>query len=469
MSVHQQSTDKESKRQRVLLLCNDTVGENMAGPGIRYWEFARVLAAAGLEVTLAVLPGVSVSDPIQSAPFHYCRNAGDVRALAAESDVIVTHGMPLSTFPFLVELGKPLALDFYVPYVLEKLHIDTSTVAGEHVLAHESYLRAQAFQARQADFVICASEKQRDYWLGVMAALGRVNPYTHRDDPSLRRLIDVVPFGLPAEPPRHERQVLKGVHPGISAQDKVLLWGGGIWNWLDAPTLIRAMSHLFEKRPDIKLFFMGTQRPNLQTDKMQAVARAISLSQELGLLERTVLFNDWVPYDERANYLLEADVGVSLHKDHLETRFSFRTRFLDYLWAVLPILATRGDVLSEQIASQGLGRVVEPGDVAGVVEAILDLVDTPDRRQVYRPRFEQAAAAYRWETVARPLVEFCLAPRFAPDKAYLHSAPSLEIGPTPWWRLPAKAWRVLRHWGPAGLSRQIKQYRDWLLKGRGGK
>ncbi len=454
---------------RVLLLCNDTVGENMAGPGIRYWEFARVLAGAGLEVTLAVLPGVSVPAPLSSPLFqtHYCRHAGHVRALATKSDVIVTHGMPVSTFPFLVELGKPLALDFYIPYVLEKLHVSTGTAAGEQVLAHENYLRAQAFQARQADFVICASEKQRDYWLGVMSALGRINPYTHQDDPSLRRLIDVVPFGLPAEPPRHDKQVIKGVYPGISAQDKLLLWGGGIWSWLDAPSLIRAMAHLSGRRPDVKLFFMGTRRPNQPPDQAQAVARAIKLSQELGLFERTVFFNDWVPYQERANYLLEADVGVSLHKDHLETRFSFRTRFLDYLWASLPALATPGDVLSEQIASQGLGRLVEPGDVLGVAEAILDLVDHPERRQACRPRFEQVAAAYRWETVVQPLLQFCVAPRFAPDKAHLRSAPALEIGPTPWWRLPAKAWRGLRRGGLAGLTRQIRQYRAWLLRGRG--
>ena len=40
-----------------------------------------------------------------------------------------------------------------------------------------------------------------------------------------------------------------------------------------------------------------------------------------------------MPYDERADYLLDADVGVSTHFPHIETEFSFRTRILDYLWA----------------------------------------------------------------------------------------------------------------------------------------
>jgi len=116
-----------------------------------------------------------------------------------------------------------------------------------------------------------------------------------------------------------------------------------------------------------------------------------------------------------------------------------------------------------------LGRVVEPGDVDGVAEAIVSLLDTPNLRVTYRSRFERAAAAYRWEVVTRPLVEFCAAPRLAPDKAYLRGLSVSDVGPTPWWRLPAKAWRALRLWGVPGLTRQVNEYWRWLRvrQGRG--
>ena len=59
-------------------------------------------------------------------------------------------------------------------------------------------------------------------------------------------------------------------------------------------------------------------------------------------LDHTVFFNDgWVPYAERGAWLAEADIGVSAHFDDIETRFAFRTRLLDYLWAGLPIVTTR--------------------------------------------------------------------------------------------------------------------------------
>ena len=91
-------------------------------------------------------------------------------------------------------------------------------------------------QCATADFVICASEKQRDLWLGGMSLSGLIDLESYRGDRTYRAMVDVVPFGLPDGTPVHERQVLKGVWPGIGADAEVLLWGGGIWRWLDALT-----------------------------------------------------------------------------------------------------------------------------------------------------------------------------------------------------------------------------------------
>ncbi len=333
--------------------------------------------------------------------------------------------------------------------------------SAERVAHHEGYRRALNLQIVAADFFICASEKQRDYWLGMLSALGRINPYTHDDDPTLRRLIDIVPFGLPAQPPTHNASVLKGVYKTITADDKVILWGGGIWNWFDAPTLIRAMAQIAQRRPGVKLFFMGVERSNVSLPRMQAAEEAIALSQELGLYDRHVFFNDWVPYQERQNYLLEADIGVSLHPNLVEGRFAFRTRFLDYLWAGLPIVATEGDVMSEQVREWGLGRLVAPGDVGGVSKAILDLLDTPGLRESYQSRFAQAAAQYRWDVVTSPLVNFCANPRLATDKAYMKQVSvTIEAGAP----LPVKAWRSLKSHGVGGLMRQINEYLRWRLQ-----
>ena len=64
--------------------------------------------------------------------------------------------------------------------------------------------------------------------------------------PRLRRLIDVVPYGVPDVdfPGRHAPadSVLKGRHPAIRSTDFLLLWGGSILDWQDPQTLIRAVA-----------------------------------------------------------------------------------------------------------------------------------------------------------------------------------------------------------------------------------
>ncbi|MGD1994481.1 MAG: glycosyltransferase [Anaerolineae bacterium] len=443
----------------------------MSGPGIRYWEFARTLSRLpSLDVSLVTTPGSPAQLVEGPLPFRLLagRDEAYLHALAQAADVLVAPGAVVSLYPSLLRAGVPLALDLYIPLLLEELQRQTPHTLDEQGLQLDRVRTSLLTQIRAADFILCASEKQRDYWLGALAAAGRINPHTRADDPTLRHMIDVVPFGLPAEPPQHTRPVLKGVVPGIGVDDRVLLWGGGLYDWLDAPTLVRAMARLAPRRPDVKLLFMGTQHPNPRESQRRGTRETLALADELELTGRTVFFNDWVPYAERANYLLEADVGVSLHRDHLETRFSFRTRFLDILWTGLPVVATRGDVFGELVEREALGRVVAPGDVDGVAEAIVALLDTPDLRQVYRARFERVAEAYRWEHVIGPLAAFCSAPQLAPDRAYLEQCGGFGAGPTPWWRLPGKAWRALRAGGLRGLARQIGTYRRWM-RGRRGK
>ena len=54
--------------------------------------------------------------------------------------------------------------------------------------------------------MICASEKQRDLWLGGMGLAGLIDVDRYRADPTFRDYVDVVPFGLPDRAPRPARR-----------------------------------------------------------------------------------------------------------------------------------------------------------------------------------------------------------------------------------------------------------------------
>ena len=400
---------------RVLIVTGDPLGAKMAGPAIRAWSMAEALAKDNV-VTLVSLAGI---EPM-SAPFEIAHvRPGDDRAMKRfeqETDVLVFQGLAMALFDSLRTTDKIVVADIYDPMHLEQLEQGRELGAAQwdkQVLDATDVLNEQL---ERGDFFLCASERQRHFYLGQLAALGRINPANYADDPDLERLIAVVPFGLSEQPPVHERSVLKGVLPGIGADDKVLLWSGGLYNWFDPTSLIRAVAKVSETHDDVRLFFQGTKHPHPGVPEMGIVAQSRALASELGVLGRSVFFNDsWVDYADRQNYLTEADAGVSTHFAHVETTFSFRTRILDYLWAGLPMVVTEGDHFAQLVAEEKLGVVVPSGDVDALAAALETVLYDEKFVRTVKRNVQRVRRQYFWGTVLEPLTAFAADPRHAAD------------------------------------------------------
>jgi glycosyltransferase involved in cell wall biosynthesis len=344
---------------------------------------------------------------------------------APRHDIVVAQELPPTLLARLARGRARIVLDLYNPVVVEVLE----AVAGRPPRVQrriQSLIASRSLaQLAAADFVVCASERQRDLWLGGMAVSGLIEPETYRRDPTLRSLVDVVPFGIPTEPPQAAvKSPLRAAFPSIGAEDRVLLWAGGLWGWLDPETVIRATAMLDRTH----LVVMGTARPGpARTGQEPFAERALAAAQREGLAGERVHFNPgWVPYGERGAWLLAADLGVTAHHDHLEARYSFRTRVLDYLWAGLPVVATRGDSMAALVEREGLGRTAAPGDVDGFAMACRELLDDAGAHAAARERIAGLASDLRWEHSARPLIEWCsrvhdITPR-APDRRVLRRA-----------------------------------------------
>lgn len=400
---------------KVLIITEDVVDRNMGGIGMRYWEIAHALAPH-CDVTLAIPnPTDLQSELVHLVSFDL--HHGEIKSLASQADVIFTHGFVVHFQPYLRELGIPIVMDLFNPYLLENLVMYSEADLDKWLPAYEEYHRVQLEMLRYGDFYTCATERARDYWLGWLHAQKRLNPHNYLRDPSFRKLIDVLPSGIQDRLPEAEKPVLKGVRQGIAKEDCLVLWSGGVWEWLDPLTPIRAMAVLAPSYPHLKLYFMGTQHPNPVVPDMPMVDRAVSLSQELGLYDRSVFFGSWVPYEERQNYLMEADLTVLAHLGHIETHFSFRTRLLDSIWAGLPMVVTDGDAMADWVKEENLGLVVPQGNPQAMAQAIENILSSGGR-PVYTQAFEKLREALRWKNVVAPLLQFCLVPRVAPDKGH---------------------------------------------------
>jgi glycosyltransferase involved in cell wall biosynthesis len=405
---------------RILIATADTLGPRMAGPAIRVMALARELAAAGHAVdVVTTVPPCELDDPeidgAGSVTVGSVDGTAALKAAVARCDVVIFQGWVFAPHQWIWSSGKVLVVDLYDPLHLEALE-QTRSQGDEYWWAATANARGVLReQLRQADFFLCASERQRALWLGHLGAEGRINPATYDADPTLRNLVDVVPFGIENEAPVRTGPGLRGADPRVASGDRVILWGGGIYEWFDPLTLVRALDGLRRDVPGVRLVFLGVRHPSPAVPDMPIVAATRALVAELGLGDHVVMNEQWVPYGQRHDFLLDADVGVTTHKDHVETEFSFRTRVLDYLWAARAIVTTGGDVFGELVERERLGVVVPPDDVAALQAALHRVLTDAAFAEECRANIEALRPTLTWRAVTDPLRRFCAEPHRAAD------------------------------------------------------
>jgi glycosyltransferase involved in cell wall biosynthesis len=423
---------RSSGRPSVLFLSADPVGASMAGAGIRYFELARILS----EHAVVRIAHTGARDETLGgiATFAYRPHAPrKLSALLKDASVVVCQPQWPLINHWLRRAGARVVFDIYDPETFETLElISTEQPRRRRAFADLSLDRLHD-ALRTGHHFMCASEKQRDLWLGAMLGLRLIDPRGYDRDPTMRSVIDTVPFGLPSDPPAP----LPGAGPrerlvGIDRDSELVLWNGGMWNWLDPVTAVRAVALLAERRPRLRLVFMGA------SDKAAAAiasADAHAAARELGVDGSIVHFHEqWVPYEERAAWLTQADCAISTHAEHLETRFAFRTRLLDCFWSGLPVVCTDGDDLADRVAREQLGAVAPAGDVQAVANAIAQVLDRG--RDSYAERLARVAGEYAWPRAAEALVRWVTAGQPPPRLGQARGT----VRPTPLHRLRSAAY-----------------------------
>jgi glycosyltransferase involved in cell wall biosynthesis len=386
--------------RRVLIVTEDPVGEVLGGAAIRSYEMARSLVDVA-EVALAA-PG---TEPPGLAPATYASFALDdpepLRGLFQAADVVIMRPPSPLVLGWLRRSGARIVFDLCDPLPLNILEAQGSASRPRRLawntIAVDHFLDA----LHVGHHFICASRRQRDLYLGMMLAARLIAPAPYEADPTFRTFIECVPFGIPVEGPER----IKAAGPrrrftGLGEDDQIVLWNGGIWNWLDPVTAVAAVIEAAERNPHVRLVFMGSR---IDDGPEQCEARAArELARELGMLDRLVFFNEgFVSYAERATWEMEADCLISTNLDHLESNFSFRTRLLDCFWVGVPAVCTEGDELSDLLERCDGGVIVPHGDVDAVAAGILRVL--AGDREGYRDRLLAAGRELVWPLAVEPL------------------------------------------------------------------
>jgi glycosyltransferase involved in cell wall biosynthesis len=406
------SAEKSRSKRRILIISHDKIGTQMAGPGMRYHYIAEVLSKS-FDVTVGFFNTTYLPDK----NFTISYEAKHIDAYHFESgfegyDVVLALWLSESMMNYCNQNDIFIVFDVYAPVPVESLA--SYLYSGKKIVPENDFEYKQSLIMyhkffENGDLFLYSNQRQLDYWTGYVFGTGQVKLSTYNDRPFFDRFI-YAPMGIDSHTPLIKKKpVMRGVLPGVTDDDKIMVWTGGIWGWYDGKVLMRAMSRLAKKRPDIKLVFFGTQHPNPDIPEMKESFETRKLAEELGLTNKTVFFMDgWVDFPDRIDYLIEADVAINTHKPSIETEFSHRTRVLDHIYAELPTIGTTGDYLSDMVISeQDLGITVPPNDEVALEAAIVEILK-PATYQRIQTNITAVRADFDWNVTLKALHDFLL-------------------------------------------------------------
>jgi glycosyltransferase involved in cell wall biosynthesis len=348
----------------------DVVGERMAGPGIRAWHLAHAISSVAPVTLVARMEG-----QLPSPPAFAIAERGSVEAEDAQRDAAVLVGQPARGFRRRRREQKLIA-DLFDPTVLElrELYGTHPSLRQRIHVAAEWWRLAESLM--RADVLMSAALKQREFYRALQSS----------DAP----WIDV-PFGIdPAE-----------LSACPKPQDELLIWGGGVWEWLDPATAIDAVLQLNREGVRCRMLFLGRTRPNRDLiDRRRDDRFSRLLERGAGLVSAN---DEWVPYRERLSWLRSGRITIMLHRATPEAEYSIRTRLFDSIAAGVPVIATEKGFAAELVAREGLGVVVPPGDTTSVVAAIRLLLRDDAFHASCVSNLQRLRTEFAWERVTRPL------------------------------------------------------------------
>jgi hypothetical protein len=101
----------------------------------------------------------------------------------------------LQKFPNLSEFVGRIAIDLYDPIIFENIHYYLDGSSQSQVALNQQVVNLTNRLLRVGDFYLCGNQRQRDFWLGMLAANGALTRLPIGG--SNYTVIDIVGIGIP--------------------------------------------------------------------------------------------------------------------------------------------------------------------------------------------------------------------------------------------------------------------------------
>jgi len=353
--------------RKLWILSRERFGDILLGPNIRVCDLAVHAFEAGWSVS--VLAAEDSRSPFSSNIEFASLRRGFSRRFATDDRVVVGELLPSWAVLELLRARQPFHWDVYGLSLPESLSFADVWPRSKTRLETRRKDIRYLLMAKAAARIWVSHPGQVVFLSALLARTG-----TPSDATAAFRLpgkILEVPMGCSDRPvpagtrnPYHE----------LAIHSPVFLWGGGIWRWFDPETVLQAFSLLRSRGVPATLFFISG-RNEATSDYQAPLDEVLSSATRKGLLDGSVVFNPRrVGPSELGPWLEHSRAGIMGNMPTLESRMSWRTRYLDLLWAGKPLIVSGADPLAERMERLGAALISPAGDPGKLADSIQRLI-----------------------------------------------------------------------------------------------
>jgi len=182
---------------------------------------------------------------------------------------------------------------------------------------------------------------------------------------------------------------------GLSNQP-VVMFVGGFQPWHGLENLVESFAQVVRLVPEAILLLVGDGPIRSAIEQKSA---------ELGLADR-VIITGFVPHDRIPEMLAIADVVTAPYPRLPEEMWFSPLKLYEYMAAGKAIVASKEGQISDVIQDGCTGLLVEAGDVEGLAQALIKLLEAPaERERLGQNARRQAVKQHSWEQYIRRLEE----------------------------------------------------------------
>lgn len=374
--------------------------QKIEGSGQRFWGLARGLKKNGVsDITIAVggIYPLDVEEVDGIKLFNYNFDEKFANKIKQYDTIISNYAIHGSSFIFKnIPDNKQVIIDAYGPAYIESLAREpkdlVNTYTGNLAAVEEIFNKVLP----RGDFILYANDAQEKFYTGILAALGSINQFSYKTNKLLR-----VPFGI--DKPVKNNFKNPYIKYGISKDDFILLWFGGLYPWFDITKVLDSIKEL--EKNNVKLVIVGGNNPqNQHPDFVKHYFDTVDYIKNRGLSDR-VIFIDWVDYSTRRKYYEFANAIISVNSEGKENTYSWRTRVMDYVGSTTPLITNGGDPLSDELVEIGAAFKIDDKDDNSIKDTISKLVNNPEELKIASQNMENLQPKYYWENVTKELAE----------------------------------------------------------------